>query len=247
MEKNVHFEPEGTKDIVVRLAWAQLDVFADDIEKIQVMATGDEGTVSDLRVMAKEHMLVIEQPQYGLSLNIIESHWMQVCVRIPRTWQEEIHLSTISGLLCTRGLEGSYIALDTVSGDISVSRIHAGKISLRTISGDIRAEALQAISLSVRSVSGNLVLNSTKTETLKCNSVSGEQSLHMDQEFQRMDISAVSGDVIIMAPVKRMNATLRSIGGSIRTEGVEIADDDTVPIVRVSGVSTGLKIVFVLP
>ncbi len=48
MERNVSFDVEKLSDIAVRLAWAQIEIFADDVEKIQVLAAGDEASVREL-------------------------------------------------------------------------------------------------------------------------------------------------------------------------------------------------------
>lgn len=243
MERNLQFETAGLKDIVVHLAWAQLEIFADDVEKIQVLAAGDEGSVSDLRILVEDNALIVEQPQYGLSLNIMESRWMQICIRVPRSWENEVHVSTISGLLSARGLNGHKISMDTVSGDLKGVRLTAKKLSLKTISGDVGAETLCADVLSVRSVSGDLSLEDIDAVSLKCNSVSGEQTYGLKERFQRMDVNAVSGDVIITSPHKMMNVSLRSISGRVRTEGVDIKEDESLPTVRVTGVSADLKLI----
>ena len=140
MERNVNFGTEGLSDIAVHLAWAQLEIFADDVEKIQVMAAGDENSVSDLRIEVKDGTLLVEQPQYGLSLNIMESKWLQVCVRVPRAWGHGIHCSTLSGLLSARKLNGSEIVLETVTGDLRALKLSAAQMSLKSVSGDTRGE-----------------------------------------------------------------------------------------------------------
>lgn len=243
MERNEHFEASGLSDVVVHLAWAQLEIFADDVDKIQVLVAGDDQSVHDLRVLAKDGLLLVEQPQYGLSLNLMEGHWMQVCVRMPRAWQKPIHVNTISGLLSARGLQGSAMVLDSVSGDLRAVRLQAQELKLKTVSGDVRAEDLRAASLSVRSVSGNIALDMLQVDTLRCNSVSGEQTYHMSKPFQRVEINTVSGDVIITSPVETLNVGLRSLSGRVRTEGVSLSEDPATPAVRITGISANLKLI----
>ena len=243
MERNVNFGTEGLSDIAVHLAWAQLEIFADDVEKIQVMAAGDENSVSDLRIEVKDGTLLVEQPQYGLSLNIMESKWLQVCVRVPRAWGHGVHCSTLSGLLSARKLNGSEIVLETVTGDLRALKLSAAQMSLKSVSGDTRGEELKAEKLNMRSVSGDAALDALSTKTLKCNSVSGEQTYNMNSSFERVDVTAVSGNVIITAPVEAMNVSLRSISGRVRTEGVSITDREDVPVVRITGVSADLKLI----
>ncbi|NLV59137.1 MAG: DUF4097 domain-containing protein [Clostridiales bacterium] len=243
MERNEHFDSGSLADVVVHLAWAQLEIFADDVDKIQVLVSGDDQSVNDLRILATDGILLVEQPQYGLSLNIVDGHWMQVCIRMPRSWQKPIHINTISGLLSARGLHGRSILLDTVSGDLRAVRIKAQELKLKTVSGDVRAEDLHADTLSVRSISGDIVLDILQVDTLRCNSVSGEQTYHMSAAFKRVDINTVSGAVVITSPLERMNVSLRSLSGRVRTEGVSLSDDASAPAVRITGISADLKLI----
>ena len=86
MERNESFSAEGLHELAVRLAWAQLEIYTDDIGKIQVIASGDEHTVKELRMAVLDGVLEIEQPQYGLSLDITHGHWMQISIRVPKAW-----------------------------------------------------------------------------------------------------------------------------------------------------------------
>lgn len=38
MERNLSFDTEGLEKIAVHLGWAQLEMFADEVDKVQVMA-----------------------------------------------------------------------------------------------------------------------------------------------------------------------------------------------------------------
>ena len=129
MERNLSFDTEGLEKIAVHLGWAQLEMFADEVDKVQVMAAGDDSSVEDLRIAVKDGCLTVEQPQYGLSLNIMECRWLQVCVRVPSQWKGDIALSTLSGLLSARKLCAKSLSLETVSGDLHAVRICAADAS----------------------------------------------------------------------------------------------------------------------
>ena len=243
MERNLSFDTEGLEKIAVHLGWAQLEMFADEVDKVQVMAAGDDSSVEDLRIAVKDGCLTVEQPQYGLSLNIMECRWLQVCVRVPSQWKGDITLSTLSGLLSARKLCAKSLSLETVSGDLHAVRICAADASLKTVGGDMRGEQLTAESLNVRSVSGDTALDALSVKSLKCTSVSGEQTYNMACAFEKVDVTAVSGNVIITAPVEAMDVSLRSISGRVRTEGVNIREGEGVPSVRVTGVTADLKLI----
>ncbi len=243
MERNLSFDTEELSSIAVRLGWAQLEMFADEVDKVQVMAAGDDSSVEDLRIAVKDGILTVEQPQYGLSLNIMESRWLQVCVRVPSQWKGDVALSTLSGLLSARKLCAGSLSLETVSGDLRAVRLVATDATLKTVGGDMRGEQLTAENLSVRSVSGDTALDALNVQSLKCTSVTGEQTYNMTSTFQKVEVTAVSGNVIITAPVEAMDVSLRSISGRVRTEGVNIREGEGVPSVRVTGVTADLKLI----
>ena len=243
MERNESFVTANLNDVAIRLAWAQVEIFADDIERVQVLAAGDENSVRDLRIEIKEDALVVEQPQYGLSLNIMDSHWMQVCVRVPRAWERKLHVSTISGLLNARGLNGSRIVLDTVSGDVRATRLTAKELSLKTVTGELRADTLNADSISIRTVSGTVGLDDVALRTCRGTTVSGDVRMKLRTAFETVEVRSVSGDVTLLTGENRINASLRSVSGRVATDGVELTEERNAPSVRVTAVSADLRLI----
>lgn len=243
MERNESFVASNLIDLAIHLAWAQVEIFGDDVERVQVLAAGDENSVRDLRIEISDDVLLVEQPQYGLSLNITDSHWMQVCVRVPRAWEQKIHVNTIGGLLNARGLNGSRIVLDTVSGDVRATRFSAKEISIKSVIGDIHADSLTSDALSVRTVSGKVTLDDVSAKTYKCTTVNGDQKVKIKGTFEVMDVRSVSGDVTVLTTVNRMNVSMRSLSGRVSTDGVELTEDKYAPSVRVTGVSADLKLI----
>ena len=243
MERKESFEIAALTDIAVHLAWAQVEAFADDVEKIQVLAAGDEASVRDLHIGVQEDTLTVEQPQYTLNLNIKESRWLQVCVRIPHAWREKVHINTIGGMINARGLCGNRIVLDSISGDLRANKLDAETLSLKTISGDIRVENVRADVLTARTVGGNIALNGMTAQNVKTTSVSGEQALHFAAAFENAELRSVSGDVVLTAPIARVNATMRSVSGRMSTEGVTLVEETDVPTLRATGVSADMKVI----
>ncbi len=185
----------------------------------------------------------MEQPQYGLSLNLTDSRWMQVCVRVPRAWDKGLHVSTIGGLLSAHGLTGGEVALETVSGDLRANRIKGEEIALRSVSGDIRADDLDAKTILYRTVSGDVAAEHAHADSFRGTTVSGEQKLHLTAPCQKMELRSVSGDVVVASPMERVNVVLRSVTGRISTEGVSITEEAGAPTVRVTGVTADLRLV----
>jgi DUF4097 and DUF4098 domain-containing protein YvlB len=243
MERNVNYPIVNLHDISIRLAWAQLEMYADDVDQIQVIASGDEHTLGDLRIAVIEDKILIEQPQYGITLDITHGHWMQLCVRVPKVWDQEIHANTISGLIVARGLGGSRIELETVTGDLKAVKLTAGQISLRTTTGSIHGDQLMSERLTGRSVSGDIALDDVSAQTLRFTSISGEIDLKLGSEFEQMDIRTVSGDCSVLTGMETLRVSMWSVSGRKTIEGVTLTEDEKAPILRATGVSGNLKII----
>lgn len=241
MEKNVRFEADQIQGLTVKLAWPQLEIFSDDVKDIQVLAAGDEHTVTELKVFEKDGRLCVEQPTYGLSMDIVNGKWMQVCIRIPQTWQGSVDASTISGLLNVRGMRGRDLQLDTVSGDLHAMSLDGLTVALKTVSGDIKAGGLAGDKLSLRSISGDMSIQGSAFKTIRATTVSGETSLELTQPFEKVEVTSVSGDVGIRVPMDKVDAVLRTVSGRIRTSGIALSDDGA--LVHITGVSADLSVI----
>ncbi|MBN1778584.1 MAG: DUF4097 family beta strand repeat protein [Clostridiales bacterium] len=242
MERNESFAAAELKEMHVRLAWAQLEVYADDIENVQVIASGDEHTVSELRINVEDGLLLIEQPQYGISLDITHGHWMELCVRVPKTWDHPLRLNTISGLLRAKGLGSETIAIETIAGDLKASQLTAGELALKTTSGTLHGKQLITEKLTIRTVSGNVQLQDVSAKTYRITSVSGDITMEPGTGFEQMDIRTVSGDFAILTELDALHVTVRTVSGKKILDGVRQTDDETAPSVRFMGISGDLKI-----
>lgn len=242
MERNENFQISGLQELNVRLAWAQLEIYTDDIDQIQVIASGDEHTVKELRIAVAEGALEIEQPQYGLSLDITHGHWMQLCVRVPKAWDQALRLNTISGFVNARGLGGESVSMETVTGDIKASQITAGQLSLKTTAGVIRGGELMCQTFTGRSVSGDITLENVSAKTYRFTSVSGNISVGAGSGFELMELRTVSGDCDVQTEVDAVRVLVRTVSGHKTLDNVKQTDDPASPSVRFIGVSGDLKI-----
>ena len=53
MNKILTFSPASVTSLEVHLAWASLEILADDVDELQIMAAGDDNDVNDLKVEEK--------------------------------------------------------------------------------------------------------------------------------------------------------------------------------------------------
>ena len=240
MNRNESFSPTAVTELALHLAWASLDVMVDDVDDIQVMISGNDADVSDMKLDCNDGRLRLEQPTYGLSIKLNTERWMQVLLRIPPQWKGALDANTISGPLKVRGISGTDLQLDTVSGDIRAEGLCGINAALRTVSGHVKASGVTAEKLSLRSVSGNMNVSGADVRTYKLNTVSGETAVDMVAPFDRFDGMTVSGDIRLYTPVTEADALLRSVNGRLRTSGVSIVEQ--APAIHVKSVSGDLDI-----
>ncbi len=236
MNRNETFPGMLVNTLTVHLAWASLEIMVDEVEDIQVLISGSDADVSDLKLICENGRLLVEQPTYGLTYKINMVRWMQVFIRVPQAWKGEVDASTIAGPLKARGLTGTDMNFDTVTGDLRAVNITSITTSLRTVSGDVKAETITGEHLNLRTVSGDVAASNCGYDTYRLNAVSGAVSLDMSRPFDKLEGTTVSGGVRVYTPMEQVDAALRSVSGRLRTCGVSIQSDaPTAMITSVSG------------
>ena len=241
MNRNESFPALNVSALNARLGWANLEVMVDDVENIQVLLSGDEGEIAEMKVALHEGRLQVEQPSYGISTRIHNSKWMQVIVRLPRAWKGSVDASSVTGGVNVRSVTGTDLNLDTVSGDVRASALTGISLTLHTVAGDILAHDLSGESLSLRTVSGKVRLDGASFVSYRLNDVSGDVALNLAGAFDRLDGVTVTGNVSITAPITRADASLRAISGRLLTEGVSI--DSGGPRVAMSSVTANVRLI----
>ncbi len=240
MNRNESYPASGVAALDVNLAWATLELVTDSVQDVQVLVSGNESDVDDLRTGLENGKLTVEQPAYGLTPRIAVVRWMQVVVRLPETWKGVIEAGTVAGCLRAVDLTGSDMALTTVSGDLSGSNLSAINLRARTVTGALNLVNVGAEQATVRTVSGLMHLHHGDFRQLRINSAASDVELDLDAPFDRLDVTTVAGDIRVLAPIRMGNITLRSATGRLRTNGVSITDEG--PVLAASTVSGSLQV-----
>lgn len=240
MNRNESFGAAQVNTLAVHLAWASLEMMVDDVSELQVMVSGDDNDVSDLKISCADGRLLVEQPTYGLTIKLNTERWMQLFLRIPREWKGAVDASTISGPLNVRGLTGTDLALETVSADLRAAGLSGITLALKSATGDIQASGVTTEKLSLRTVSGAISLQGVQARQVKLTGVSGESDLVFTAPFDRLDGNTVSGSIRIYAPMDTADVTLSALSGRLRTSNVSLKEN--APVVRVTSVSGDLEI-----
>ncbi|NMD39020.1 MAG: DUF4097 domain-containing protein, partial [Christensenellaceae bacterium] len=135
MERNLSFDYKLIKEIKINTSWPQIEVFSNETNEIQVVIAGDNKTVAQIKVELDKDELIIEQPKYGINLNIAEGSWMQILLHLPKAYKGEIDVSSILGNINIRGFEGEELSLDSISGNIILDNIAVEYLKAKNISG----------------------------------------------------------------------------------------------------------------
>ena len=240
MNRNEFLEALPITRITLKMIGATLEVCSDDIDDIHVMVSGADRDVSSLRIAVQADQLIVEQPAAALAKSPVGPSWMQVTVRLPRTWKGRIDGRTVSGWITCRGLSGADLTLESVSGTIAATNLTFITISMKAVTGAVKLTSAACERCVLASTSGDVRAEAVSLRSCSVTNITGNAALSLTAPFEEITATSVTGDVAIDAPVDACDAVLRSVAGRIRTSGVSI--EEGAARVRVTTVSGGLDI-----
>lgn len=224
MNRNEFFQALPITKLVLRLTSAALEICTDDIEDIHVMVSGARTDQEVLRISEAAGILTMEQPVSALAKSAAASSWMQIAIRLPRTWKGAIDGRSVTGWMNLRSLTGTDLSLDTVSGLVMASELDFITISIRAVTGDVKLNEVHCDKCSLFSTSGSLTAMRTSLRSGNASSVTGLITLDLIAPFKELTLNSVTGDLCVDAPVTEADVVLRSVSGRIRTSGISIVE-----------------------
>jgi len=241
MDRNESFPALSVSAVSIRLAWASLEIVSDDVQAIELSISGSEQEATALRVSLTDGLLEAEQPMHGISAaNVMTGHWLTVYVRVPRSWKGSVDLSTGSGRLTARGLNGSDLTLSTSSGRLLASQLSFITVSAGVMNTEPELSGITCEKLSIRSLNGDVRVKDSSAAVLKLTTVNGDLSVSLREAFTSVSASTVNGSLILEAPVDAVNVKRKAVAGQIRTFNVALAED--APVVNMKCVNGDLEI-----
>ena len=254
--------------LVIHLTGALLELYADDTQEIQVMASGDDHDMKAVSLAQNGDTLTLEQSAAALSPLPLSARWLQVTVRIPRTWKGRVEIRTTSGSVHVRGLQVSDLSVESLSGFVMLSDLSSLSLKVKNGSGDIAGSDLSGQDCSLFTTTGMLCLErlaflnissplsgqdcSLFTTTgmlclerlaflnISLSSVSRGAMLSFAEMFSTFKGGSVAGGISLEIPGAQCDAILRSVSGRLLTDGVSIVNG--APSVRVTTASGNLTI-----
>ncbi len=225
MNRNEFFQALPVTKLILRLTGAALEICTDDIEDIHVMVSGATTDVEALRIAAAGDALTLEQPVKAMAKSATASNsWMQIAIRLPRSWKGVIEARTVSGWMNIRQVSGADLSVESVSGMLMLSEVSFLTLSARSVTGDVKMNQADCGKCSLFSTSGSLTAMRTALKTCLANTVTGFITLDLTTDFEELTLNSVTGDLCVDAPVTECDAVLRTVSGRIHTSGVSIVE-----------------------
>lgn len=225
MNRNEFFQALQLTRLTLRLTSATLEICTDDIDDVHVMVSGGKTDVEALRITQSGGCLTLEQPVSSLAKSAAAANsWMQIAIRLPRTWKGAVDCRTITGWMNIRSVAGSDLNIDTVSGMVMATDLDFITLSVRAVTGDVKLQQVRTDKCSLFSTSGSLTALRSSLRTGSASSVTGLITLDLITPFEDLALNAVTGDLCVDVPLTACDAVLRSVSGRIRTSGISIVE-----------------------
>jgi len=145
----------------------------------------------------KEGTTVIVRIVYPNTANISISGRTWLDVKIPEDWENDLKVTSVSGLIIAPKLSGEEVELNTTSGEIKVENIEGENVRLNSTSGAINTGKVIARNLFEKStVSGSFEADSIEADTVKLGSASGSAAVRY-AAAEKVTSTSISGSVQI--------------------------------------------------
>lgn len=132
---------------------------------------------------------------------------------------DSVKLTSVSGDIATRNMEGQILSIHTTSGDVHTWVSKEEALSITTTSGDVTVHEKKGSELTLESKSGDIQLLNVEDKTIAVSTMSGDISV-MSVEANQLEGNSRSGDITLNG-AKAKKASICSNSGEIVGVGVE--------------------------
>lgn len=138
-------------------------------------------------------------------------------IMVPRSAAlKDVKINCTSAEIKIDKLTAETVTLNTVSGFLRAENIEAEKLALETVSGGILAEEIAVKEARVETVSGGVTVGGKIQEKLNAESISGALTVESGLCPEKVNMSTVSGEIILGLPHNTKGFTARhdSVSGN---------------------------------
>jgi len=157
-------------------------------------------------------------------------------ILVPRALSEDLTqliVNTTSGSVKFEDFNAATVRISTVSASVNITKITSQSININTTSGAVTASSVNADKLDASTVSGAITVTDSLIKTLDSSTTSGRTNA--SGEFDRVDISTVSGSTNIKSTTAPDRISVSSVSGSTEVHIPEPLNEITVSHSAVSG------------
>ena len=144
---------------------------------------------------------------------------MQLAISLPRDFQGELHLNTVSGEIETpREALFEELSANSVSGAVEISGGESSELDLSTVSGKISVSDYTTGNLLLSTTSGDMIYTGRAGE-LNIRSVSGDAEIELDELNGDVTLKNTSGDIMLKfsEPISA-RVYFRTVSGDMRSD-----------------------------
>ncbi len=199
------FKPEEISEIEVKLVSTDLNIIPTTKGEIIVHFYGEVSTnvnrsIPEMVAYKTGDKLYVETlRKWDIIVFGINIERTTMDIYIPKIILEEFKIKLVSGDVIMEDITAAEFYLETVSGDIKIQKLAAEKIRISSISGDIILKEY-AGNIDVGTISGNIsLIGGGDNEDIDVSAVSGDILIDQDS-VSDMNIESTSGDVRIKLP-----------------------------------------------
>jgi len=199
------FKPEEISEIEVKLVSTDLNIIPTTKGEIIVHFYGEVSTnvnrsIPEMVAYKTGDKLYIETlRKWDIIVFGINIERTTMDIYIPEVILEEFKINIVSGDVIMEDITAAEFYLETVSGDIKIQELMAEKIRIGSTSGDIVLKEY-AGNIDVGTISGNIsLIGGGDNEDIDVSAVSGDILIDQDS-VSDMNIESTSGDVRIKLP-----------------------------------------------
>lgn len=216
-----NYEIQGKEKIALQTKLGEITVVPYDGDELVLTIEGEVAekyTNNFLEV--KETGPSLEIKLFDRSKNISffskESHELEITLQIPKAYEKQLNLATISEDIEVNDLKLAGLTLDTISGEVEVYGGQMDEIDLSTVSGDAVVDS-QVKFIKGESVSADVSLKQVKG--FKVNTVSGDLEVYLEDRLEESKADTVSGNVVIeILGQKEVSYDFDTVSGNITIE-----------------------------
>lgn len=229
----------GMEKITISAVSSEVKIETHSLDEVEAhfhgkITTLNKDALPHLEVKKEGNTVIVRIVYPIANISISGRTWLDV--KVPENWNDDLEVSTVSGLIIAPKLSGEEVKLNTTSGEIKVEnisgdnvRMHStsgsmkiGKVVARnlfekgTVSGSFEADSIEANEIELGSTSGSAIIRDAIVDKVTSTSVSGTVQMNLQEGSAEM--STTSGEISVSFEQGFEEFKANSVSGSVNLQ-----------------------------